>query len=255
MALAGIRRLAAGRRPVTDAMLGAEAGESWLHTNGNYGGHRFSTLTAINAGNAKDLKLAWAMSPGGKTDAQATPSYHDGLLYFPQDNKCSRSIAGTGRIVWKYDPQAAGRLGRLQRVVLHRQAPRRGALRRTTSTSCPTTPSCTPSTMKTGKAKWVKAYDGFPYPKDFAKAKDSNGYCTTVGPMAIAGAIIVPMNATDTGGLAGYVLGVNPETGDNAVEGADDPREGRNGRTTAGRKAARLTAEPARGSPAPTIPT
>ncbi len=68
-------------------MLGAEAGESWLHTNGNYGGHRFSTLTAINASNAKDLKLAWTFSPGGKTDAQATPSYHDGLLYFPQDNK------------------------------------------------------------------------------------------------------------------------------------------------------------------------
>ena len=50
--------------------------------------------------------------------------------------------------------------------------------------------------------------------RDFAKAKDSNGYCTTVGPMAIPGAIIVPMNATDTGGLSGYVLGVNPETGE-----------------------------------------
>jgi hypothetical protein len=39
--------------------------------------------------------------------------------------------------------------------------------------------------MKTGKANWVKSYDGFPYPKDFAKSQDANGFITTVGPMAI----------------------------------------------------------------------
>ena len=47
--------------------------------------------------------------------------------------------------------------------------------------------------MKTGKANWVKSYDGFPYPKDFAKSQDANGFITTVGPMAIpGGTIIVP---------------------------------------------------------------
>ena len=64
-------------------MLKAEAGASWLHTNGNLAGWRYSTLNQINAGNAKRLKVAWIMSPGGKTDAQATPSVHDGVRLLP----------------------------------------------------------------------------------------------------------------------------------------------------------------------------
>ena len=59
----------------------------------------------------------------------------------------------------------------------------------------------------------MKTYDGFPAPKDFAKSKDATGYAVTVGPMAITGTIIVPMNGTDFGGLPGYVLGVDPTTG------------------------------------------
>jgi glucose dehydrogenase len=119
LVLAGYAGLAQSG-PVTDSMLSGDAGESWLHTNGNYGGHRYSSLTSLNSGNAKDLKVAWTFSPGGKTDAQATPSYHDGMVFFPQDNKVFA-------LDWQHRPrglevraQAAGRLGRLQRSVLHR---------------------------------------------------------------------------------------------------------------------------------------
>ena len=192
---------------------------------------------------------------GGKTDAQATPSYHDGLLYFPQDNKVFAIDAGTGHIVWKYDAQAAGRLGRLQRLVLHRQASRRGDLLANNVYFLSNDAKLHAIDLKTGKAKWVKSYDGFPYPKDFAKSKDSNGYCTTVGPMAIPGTIIVPMNATDTGGLEGFVLGVNPETGDMKWKAQHDSRRRAKPATTPGPKAAKPTAAPVRGSPAPTIPT
>jgi len=81
---------------------------------------------------------------------------------------------------------------------------------------------------KTGVAKFVTDFPGFQYPKDFAKAQDSTGYATTVGPMAIPGTIIVPMNGTDFGGLPGYVLGVNPENGQikwkaNMIPGANEP--------------------------------
>jgi len=44
---------------VTDVLLASEAAESWLHANGNWAGHRFSTLTQLNTGNVKNLKLAW----------------------------------------------------------------------------------------------------------------------------------------------------------------------------------------------------
>ncbi len=50
-------------------------------------GHRYSTLNQINDSNAKDLKVAWIFQTGGKTDAQNTPLFHDGMVYFAQDNK------------------------------------------------------------------------------------------------------------------------------------------------------------------------
>ena len=67
-------------QPVTDVLLAADPGESWLHTNGNWAGHRFSTLTELNTSNVKNLKPAWLFSTGGKTDAQNTPLYHDRLV-------------------------------------------------------------------------------------------------------------------------------------------------------------------------------
>src|SRR5689334_21210503 len=58
--------------PVTDQMLAADPGDSWLHTNGNWSSHRYSTLSQLTPSNAKDLKVAWVFSPGGKADAQNT---------------------------------------------------------------------------------------------------------------------------------------------------------------------------------------
>jgi alcohol dehydrogenase (cytochrome c) len=169
--------------PVTDQLLGENAGASWVHTNGNYGGHRFSTLDQINAGTAKDLKVAWIFSPGGKTDAQATPSYHDGLLYFPQDNKVFAIDPGTGRTVWKYEAKLPDDWGGYNVPFFtgkHRGVALYGEYVYFLSNDA----KLHAIHYKTGKAKWVKAYEGFPYPKDFTKSKDSNGFVTTVGPMA-----------------------------------------------------------------------
>jgi len=227
LSVAGIAQIGfAG--PVTDTMLGADPGESWLHSNGNYGGHRYSTLDQINAGNAKELKLAWMMSPGGKTDAQATPSYHDGLLYFPQDNKVFAINPDDGSIVWRYEHKLPDDWGGYN-VSFFTGKHRGVALYGDSVYFLSNDAKLHRIDMKTGKAKWVKSFEGFYYPKDFAKAKDSNGYCTTVGPMAVPGAIIVPMNGTDTGGLSGYVLGVNPDTGDQLWKAAMIPGKGEPG--------------------------
>ena len=51
LVLAGLAQAA----PVTDQMLAADPGDSWLHTNGNWAAHRYSTLSQLNASNAKDL--------------------------------------------------------------------------------------------------------------------------------------------------------------------------------------------------------
>ena len=217
--------------PVTDQLLGADAGDSWVHTNGNYGGHRYSSLNAINASNAKDLKVAWTFSPGGKTDAQATPSFHDGLVFFPQDNKVFAIDGATGKLVWKYEHKLPDDWGGYN-VPFFTGKHRGVALYGDNVYFLSNDAKLHAIDMKTGKAKWVKSYEGLPYPKDFAKAKDANGYVTTVGPMAIPGTIIVPMNATDTGGLQGYVLGVDPATGSEKWRANMIPAKGEKGYDT-----------------------
>ena len=214
---------------VSDAQLAADAGASWLHTNGNLAAYRFSTLDQINAGNAKKLKLAWIMSPGGKTDAQATPSYHEGVLYYPQDNKVFAVDGGTGNIIWKYEHKLPDDWGGYN-VPFFTGKHRGVALAGNNVYFLSNDAKLHSIDMKTGKANWVKSYDGFPYPKDFAKSQDANGFITTVGPMAIpGGTIIVPMNATDTGGMQGYVLGVDAATGDQKWKAPMIPTQGEPG--------------------------
>ena len=227
LALAGYAGFAQSG-PVTDQMLGTDAGDSWLHTNGNYGGHRYSTLTAINAGNAKDMKVAWTFSPGGKTDAQATPSFHDGLVFFPQDNKVFAIDGASGKLVWRYEHKLPDDWGGYN-VPFFTGKHRGVAIYGENVYFLSNDAKLHAIDMKTGKGKWVKSYEGLPYPKDFAKSKDSNGYVTTVGPMAIAGTIILPMNATDTGGLQGYVLGVDPANGNEKWRANMIPAKGEKG--------------------------
>ncbi len=227
-ALAGGAALAAGG--VTDAMLAADAGESWLHTNGNYGAHRYSTLTQINTSNAANLKVAWVFSLGGKNDAQCTPLYHDGLVYVAQDNKVLALDAGSGRSVWRYEHKLPDDWGGYNVPFItgkHRGLAIYGENIYFLSNDA----KLHAINYKSGKAAFVKDYgpDGFPYPKDFAKAKDATGYAITVGPMAIPGTIIVPMNGTDFGGLPGYVLGVDPANGNVKWKAAMIPGPGEPG--------------------------
>jgi alcohol dehydrogenase (cytochrome c) len=198
---------------VTDVQLAADPGEAWLHANGNWAAQRYSTLTQLNPSNVKDLKVAWIFSLGGKTDAMATPLYYDGLVYIPQDNKVFALDASTGKEVWKYEYKLPDDFGGYNVPFFtgkHRGLAIYGEYIYFLSNDA----KLHAIHYKTGVAKFVKGYPDFPYPKDFAKAADANGYCPTVGPLAIPGTIVVPMNATDTGGLPGYVIGVNPDTGE-----------------------------------------
>ena len=200
--------------PVTDSMLAQDAGVEWLHANGNWAGHRFSTLKRLNTRNAKKLGVAWMSSVGAKTDSMATPLYHDGLLFFPQDNKVFAINADDGHIMWKYEhtlPEDWGGYNVPFFTGKHRGLAISGNYVFFLSNDN----KLHALDYKSGKAAFVKDYqdDGFPYPKDFSKSGDSNGYVSTVGPLAIPGAILVPLNATDTGGLPGYVVGANPSNG------------------------------------------
>jgi alcohol dehydrogenase (cytochrome c) len=219
--------------PVTDKMLAQDAGDEWLHANGNWAGHRYSTLKQIDDRNAKRLKVAWMTSVGGKTDSMATPLYHDGLLFFPQDNKVFAISADDGSIVWKYEhtlPEDWGGYNVPFFTGKHRGLAISGMYVFFLSNDN----KLHALNYQTGEAAYVKDYqaEGFPYPKDFSQAGDSNGYVSTVGPLAIPGAIILPLNATDTGGLPGYVVGVNPSNGEMMLKANMIPGPGEQGYDT-----------------------
>ena len=216
MVVAGIAGFAHAQAPVpvTDLQLAHEAGNEWLHANGNWAGHRYSTLRQINNRNAKKLGVAWMVSVGAKTDSMATPLYHDGLLFFPQDNKVYAISADDGSIVWKYEHELPEDWGGYN-VGFFTGKHRGVAISGTYVFFLSNDNKLHALDYKTGKAAFVKSFEefGFPYPRDFSKSGDSNGYISTVGPLAIPGAILLPMNATDTGGLPGYVVAASPSDG------------------------------------------
>ena len=90
--------------------------ENWLTNHKNYGAHRFSSLDQINAGNVKNMKVAWTMQLGGVEGGgiwshgglEATPIVEDGFMYTTDGWGSVYKIdahGGTGRILWKMDPK------------------------------------------------------------------------------------------------------------------------------------------------------
>ena len=213
---------------VTDSMLLSDPATSWLHTNGNLAGHRYNVLTQLDASNVDQLNVAWIFSPGGETDAQNTPLYHDGIVYFAQDNKVFAIDARSGWRVWKYVHELPETFGGYnidfitgKHLGLAIYGHNIYFLSNDTKLHA--------IDYKTGEQKWVRQYLNYPEYFERTEDGDSNGYATTVGPMALPGGqIIVPLSGTDFGGLPGWVYGVNSEDGEilwecNMIPGPGEP--------------------------------
>ena len=211
---------------VSEADLARPAGGEWLHINGSYDANRYSTLRQLTPDNAGGLSVKWIYSVGGETDAQATPLYHDGLLYLPQDNMVHAVDARSGTRVWKYEwelPEDWGGQFVPFFTGKHRGVGIFGNNVYFLTNEC----TIVALNAKSGEEVFAHKIDR-PYPRDFEAADDSNGYFCTSGPMVVPGALIVPMNATDTGGLQGYVHGHDLETGEqlwaaNMIPGPGEP--------------------------------
>jgi alcohol dehydrogenase (cytochrome c) len=84
---------------------------NWLTNHRTYDAQRYSPLEAINKGNVKGLKLAYAVAIGGTAaneNLQSTPLAEDGFLYLTDQwgvlYKIDVRSGETGRIVWRMDP-------------------------------------------------------------------------------------------------------------------------------------------------------
>ena len=96
----------------------AQRDVEWREYGLDASAERFSSLSAINTESVKRLGLAWSLDLPGELGLEATPIEVDGVLYF------SGSFAGvyavdvaSGKLLWKYDPDAGPKILREQRMM------------------------------------------------------------------------------------------------------------------------------------------
>ena len=82
--------------------------DNWLLYGRTYDNQRFSTLTAINSTNVKNLKPVAILQTGIANSFEATPIVVNGIMYVvtPEDHVIAYD-AVTGEPLWRYDPQLA----------------------------------------------------------------------------------------------------------------------------------------------------
>ena len=117
-ALAGFLVSPARAADVTQDRLVNASKESgnWILHHGGYSAQRFSSLDQINAGNVKDLKVAWTIALGGVEGGgiwthgglEGTPLVEDGFMYVTDGWGSVYKIdahGGQGKLVWKMNPK------------------------------------------------------------------------------------------------------------------------------------------------------
>src|SRR6267154_4552820 len=79
----------------------------WLTYHGGYKSQHYSALDQINAGNVKNLAVAWIHLPGRSTRGlQSMPLVADGVLYYSGSYSRVYALDGaTGNMIWSYFPQ------------------------------------------------------------------------------------------------------------------------------------------------------
>ncbi len=86
---------------------------SWMSHGRDYAEQRFSPLDQIHEGNVGELGLAWSFDLGSTRGVEATPIVVDGVLYVTASWSHVFALdAGSGELLWKYDPQVPGSWGR-----------------------------------------------------------------------------------------------------------------------------------------------
>jgi quinohemoprotein ethanol dehydrogenase len=90
----------------------AQGGGEWLNYGRGYSEQRFSPLTQINADSVKDLGLSWSIDLDNTRGLQATPLFHDGVLYTTLSwSRVMAVDARTGKQLWFYDPEVKKIIG------------------------------------------------------------------------------------------------------------------------------------------------
>jgi PQQ-dependent dehydrogenase (methanol/ethanol family) len=86
---------------------------NWLAHGRTYSEQRFSPLAQIDKSNVRELGLAWSFDLGSTRGVEATPIVVDGVMYVTASWSLVFALdAGTGELLWRYDPQVPADWGR-----------------------------------------------------------------------------------------------------------------------------------------------
>ena len=96
-----------GQNPSTALRAG-----NWMHSGGDPGATKFSTLDQINAGNVHTLQRAWTFNTGDKSGFfESTPLVIDGTMYVSAQNGVFALDPVSGKQAWKFETGGSTRRG------------------------------------------------------------------------------------------------------------------------------------------------
>lgn len=91
----------------------ARDGNEWLTAGRDAGETYDSPLAGINSENAAHLGFAWQYQLRMRKGLEATPIVVDGVMYTSGPWGHVHALeAGTGKLLWKFDPHVPGRYGK-----------------------------------------------------------------------------------------------------------------------------------------------
>jgi len=111
---AAIDAVAAGVADIDTAAIAQPKLTDWPSYGLDYREQRFSTLDEINVDSVATLGLAWSFETDYIGGMEATPVVVDGVMYVTGTWSVVYALdAGTGALLWKYDPQVPKAWGKM----------------------------------------------------------------------------------------------------------------------------------------------
>ena len=170
---------------------------SWLTYSGTYGGHRFSGLSQITAGNVARLKPVWVYQTNDLNKFETSPIVVDGIVYISEPRGGATALdVRTGRPLWFF-----------RRELPHDIHPCCGEVNRGLAILDDSLFLGTLDAhlialdMRTGRIRW-----------EVAVADYKTGYSITVAPLAVKDKIIIGVSGGELG-VRGLIDAYDAKTG------------------------------------------
>lgn len=204
----------------TSCAVYAQAGNEWAHYGADTGNSRYSTLSQVNTGNVKDLKVVWAHSMGTLESQESTPIVIDGTMYVTSSTGPRYVFAldaKTGAKKWAYQPELPGDF---MATVCCGLDNRGVAVSNGTVFFGRLDAKLEALDAKTGKRKWTVTV------ADYKK-----GYAITSAPLIVKDLVITGMAGGEFG-VRGFLAAYKQSTGEQVWKTYTIPGEGEPGNET-----------------------